>query len=229
MMDNSYGNALDDLCPPILPGNWTGTDDGASPTPEPEAAGADLWGVETEPSPPWADPPAGSAPAEPDPAQDPAQQPEPPAQDPAPAPGAADSGGRAAPGAPPAPAPVDLETVARGEVQPRSPHTGYDGVPKAPRDLRREVETMRALFPGVKEIPDPVAQAVARGVPLLSAFLVHREQEREKQTEALRRENRLLRQNADNAARAPVKGVSGGAGERGRSLFEQGFDAGLSW
>ena len=107
------------------------------------------------------------------------------------------------------------------EEQPPEPLPG--------RNLRGEVEQLRLLFPEVKEIPDQVAKAVSRGVPLLTAYLAHREQEREAAAQALREENQRLRQQADAARRAPVRGVSGTGPERAGSLFEQGFDAGLRW
>ena len=47
--------------------------------------------------------------------------------------------------------------------------------------------------------------------------------------ESLREENRVLRQNVSAAARAPVKGVSGGGAARGRSSdFERGFES-VEW
>ena len=94
------------------------------------------------------------------------------------------------------------------------------------RDPRAEIEQLKALYPNFKEVPDAVAKAWAAGVPLLSAWLAYRESENEKTAARLQKENDILRQNAAAAARAPVKGVSGG-GETHQKVdnFIKGFDA----
>lgn len=99
------------------------------------------------------------------------------------------------------------------------------------RDLRAEVAQLRILYPDVKQMPDEVARAVSKGVPLLSAYQAWRERESSKAAAAMKKENKTLRQNAANAARAPVRGVTGGdtSSARGQSIFEEAFDAGLNW
>ena len=99
------------------------------------------------------------------------------------------------------------------------------------RDLRAEVEQLRALYPEIKEMPDEVAKAVSQGVPVITAYLAYRERQSAKAAATLQRENQILKQNAANSAKAPVRGVTGGDSTppKKRSLFEEGFDAGLNW
>ena len=103
--------------------------------------------------------------------------------------------------------------------------------PQPRRDLRGEVAQLRQIYPDVKSLPDSVARSVAKGAPLVAAYIAYRQQEGQRGAETLRKENAVLRQNADNAARAPVRGVGGGAhaAAQHKSLFEQGFDAGMNW
>jgi len=104
------------------------------------------------------------------------------------------------------------------------------GTPKT-RDLRAEVEQLRALYPDMKEMPDEVAKAVSKGIPLMTAYLAYREKQNAQTAANLRKENTILKQNAANAAKAPVRGVTGGdnAQGKGQSLWEKGFDAGFNW
>ena len=93
------------------------------------------------------------------------------------------------------------------------------------RNFKAEVEQLKALFPEVKEIPDEVARAAAKGVPLLSAYLALREKQSAKTAAALKKENQILRQNAASAAKAPVRGVSGGgAAQKPVDPALKGFD-----
>ena len=74
-----------------------------------------------------------------------------------------------------------------------------------------------------------MAHLAAEGESLLTAYAVWQGREAEKRAQSLREENRVLRQNASAAARAPVKGVGGGAASRGRSSdFERGFES-VAW
>lgn len=99
------------------------------------------------------------------------------------------------------------------------------------RNFALEVEQLKALYPDIKEIPDEVARAASKGVPVLTAFLAYREQQSAKTAAALRAENNVLKQNAASAAKAPVKGITGGgtASAKKQSVYEDGFDAGLRW
>jgi hypothetical protein len=99
------------------------------------------------------------------------------------------------------------------------------------RDFAAEVAQLRALYPDFKETPDEVAKAVAKGVPLLSAYLAYRDKERSKTAAALKRENDVLKQNAASAAKAPARGVTGGGKvtPEKKDPFLQGFDEALDW
>jgi len=99
------------------------------------------------------------------------------------------------------------------------------------RDLRAEVEQLRALYPEITEMPDEVAKSVSQGIPVLTAYLAYREKQSTQAAANLRKENQILRQNAANSAKAPVRGVTGGDSTppKKKSLFEEGFDAGLNW
>ena len=73
--------------------------------------------------------------------------------------------------------------------------------------------------------------AVSGGCSLLSAWQRHHAEQTRMENERLREENRILRQNADTALRAPVRGAAGSP-EAGtpQSEFERsflrGFEAG---
>lgn len=93
------------------------------------------------------------------------------------------------------------------------------------RDFRAEVEQLRALFPEVTEIPDEVARAAARGVDMVSAYLALKDRRSAETVAKLRKENQILRQNAASAAKAPVRGVSGGgAVQKKEDPALKGFD-----
>ena len=97
------------------------------------------------------------------------------------------------------------------------------------RNLRAEVEQLRALYPNIKEIPDDVSRTAAAGVPLLQAWLMHQQAEADKRTAAAEAEAARLRQQAEARKRAPVKGVSGRPAGKPKSLLEAAWDAGMSW
>lgn len=94
------------------------------------------------------------------------------------------------------------------------------------RNFKAEMEQLQALYPDFKEMPDEVARAAAKGVPLLTAYLAYRDQQSTKTAASLQKENRVLKQNAASAAKAPVKGVSGGGvAPKKVDNFLKGFDS----
>lgn len=99
------------------------------------------------------------------------------------------------------------------------------------RNFASEVEQLKALYPDIKEIPDEVAKAASKGIPVLTAFLAYRDKQSAKTAAALRAENTVLKQNAASAAKAPVKGVTGGgtASAKKKSIYDDAFDAGFKW
>lgn len=122
----------------------------------------------------------------------------------------------------------DPEPEAPASVAPAEP-----AVSSAPavRNFASEVEQLKALYPDIKEIPDEVAKAASKGVPVLTAFLAYRDKQSAQTAAALRAENKVLKQNAASAAKAPVKGVTGGgaASAKKPSIFDDAFDAGSRW
>lgn len=97
--------------------------------------------------------------------------------------------------------------------------------------LSAELAALRVLYPELDAVPEEVAGSLAAGASLTAAYQAYREKELRRSVEALRKENSVLRRNAENAARSPVRGVTGAAvaASRGGDDFERGFDAGLEW
>ena len=80
----------------------------------------------------------------------------------------------------------------------------------AERDFTQEVQQLKALYPDFKETPDEVALAVAEGTNLLTAYVAYREKQTQQAAASLKKENEVLKHNAASAAKAPVRGVTGG-------------------
>lgn len=98
--------------------------------------------------------------------------------------------------------------------------------PSPVRDFRSEVEQLKALYPEFNEVPDEVARAAAKGIPLLTAYLAYRDKQSAQTAASLKKENQVLKQNAASAAKAPVKGVSGGGvAPKKVDNFLKGFDS----
>lgn len=93
------------------------------------------------------------------------------------------------------------------------------------RDFLAEAEQVRALYPEFQEVPEEVALEAAGGASLLQAYVHYRQRNAERESQALRQENAVLRQNAEASARAPLQGVTGGgaAGDRPQGDFLRGF------
>ena len=118
----------------------------------------------------------------------------------------------------------DLEDASGEEASDEAEETAAPA-----RDFVAEVAQLRALYPDFQETPDEVARAVAQGIPLLSAYLAYRDKQSTQTAAALKRENAKLKQDAATAAKAPVKGVTGGgkATPPKKDPFEEGFDEAL--
>lgn len=98
--------------------------------------------------------------------------------------------------------------------------------PSPVRDFRAEVEQLKALYPEFNVVPDEVARAAAKGIPLLTAYLAYRDKQSAQTAASLKKENQVLKQNAASAAKAPVKGVSGGGvAPKKIDNFLKGFDS----
>lgn len=95
------------------------------------------------------------------------------------------------------------------------------------RDYRAEAEQLRALYPDLKQIPDEVVRMASKAnVPLIQAYHAYVDKQEKQRSRTVEKENRILKQNAASAAKAPVRGVSGGGVAPKRSdPFEKGFDS----
>ena len=95
------------------------------------------------------------------------------------------------------------------------------------RDFAAEVKQLKALFPKVEEIPDEVLNVAAtKDISVVTAYLAYRENESAKAAESLKKENAILKQNAASAAKAPVKGVTGGGASSDKvDYFMKGFES----
>lgn len=127
--------------------------------------------------------------------------------------------------------PVEASPASPAPAAPAAPAAEAQKAPAA-RDFAYEIEQLKALYPDIKTIPDEVAKAASKGIPVLTAFLAYRDKQSEQTAAALRAENNVLKQNAASAAKAPVRGVTGGgtpSSAKKPSIFESAFDDGLSW
>lgn len=114
----------------------------------------------------------------------------------------------------PAPEPSPVAPLPRKETPPA-------------RDLAKELHQLKQVYPDFKVLPDEVAIAYAGGADLLTAYVAYREKQTSKAAASLRRENEVLKQNAASAARAPVKGVTGGGATdtKPKNRLLVGFDS----
>lgn len=95
------------------------------------------------------------------------------------------------------------------------------------RDLASQIDQVKAIFEDFTEMPEEVARAVARGADLLTAYSAYRVREGQKAAASLKKENEVLKQNAASAAKAPVRGVTGGGATKQKksSAFLDGFNS----
>lgn len=94
-------------------------------------------------------------------------------------------------------------------------------------DLASQIDQVKAIFGDFTEMPEEVAKAVARGADLFTAYTAYRLQESNKAAASLKKENEVLKQNAASAAKAPVRGVTGGGAtkQKKESDFLKGFNS----
>lgn len=99
---------------------------------------------------------------------------------------------------------------------------------KAPvRDFVAEVNQLKALIPEIGKIPDEVLNdAATKDVSVVTAYFAYQNRVSAKAAASLKKENAILKQNAASAAKAPVKGVTGGgAAPEKVDYFLKGFDS----
>jgi len=102
--------------------------------------------------------------------------------------------------------------TAEDQLPPQAPDFVPQGNTDSARDYRSEALAFFTARPELagRELPDGVVRRWAAGEPLARAYESAEQDSLLRQTERLRRENQVLRQNASAAVRAPVRGVFGG-------------------
>ena len=100
--------------------------------------------------------------------------------------------------------------------------------PTAPaRDWNADVARLARLRPDVKELPVEVHQAWLNGEDLVTAYLLYENRALRGSKAAVEKETKVLKQNAASAAKAPVRGVTGGGATdtKPESDFLKGFNS----
>lgn len=121
------------------------------------------------------------------------------------------------------------------------PDTQTQAVPDSSREagFREQLRQIKDIYPDFSTVPADVLSRVANdGVSLLTAYVQYRNQQSEQSAQSaanadaqkLRAENAQLKQQRQNALRAPVRGVTGNgfaSDESKTDYFLKGFDADL--
>ena len=125
--------------------------------------------------------------------------------------------------------PVEETQEAAEAVSEEAPAAAELAPAPAARDYAGEVQALYAARPELRgqDLPQEVARACVGGKSLTEAYNEYACRQRSDAAE-LRKENRILRQNAATAARAPVRGVTrGGATDsQAEDAFLRGFNEG---
>lgn len=98
------------------------------------------------------------------------------------------------------------------------------------RDFQAEATALLSARPDLrgKTLPqEVVSDCVLNGKNLLLAYAEYEAKQEKAAAVKLRKENDILRQNAASAAKAPVRGISGGGATdtKAKDPFEEGFDS----
>lgn len=111
------------------------------------------------------------------------------------------------------------------EEAPKLEPTTAPAVPA--HDWNADVARLAKLRPDVKELPVEVHQAWLNGEDLVTAYLLHENRALRGSKAAVEKETKVLKQNAASAAKAPVRGVTGGGptDTKPKSDFLKGFDS----
>ena len=105
-----------------------------------------------------------------------------------------------------------------------------DPTPEAhERNIQAEAQELIVARPDLKtrQLPMEVVEAWRNGENLLNAYNRYEARQKEAENQKLKKENNILKQNAAAAAKAPVKGVTGGAptDTEPEDPFLKGFDS----
>ena len=110
----------------------------------------------------------------------------------------------------------------------------HDPAPKsgapAKRDPKTEVDELLAARPDLrgKQLPEEVFVSAQAGKNLLLAYTEYEARQKEAEAKKVQQENSILKQNAANTAKAPVKGTASGGSPKdkgGEDDFLKGFNA----
>lgn len=97
------------------------------------------------------------------------------------------------------------------------------------RNIQAEAQELIVARPDLKmqQLPMEVVEAWRKGDNLLNAYNRYEARQKEAENQKLKKENNILKQNAAAAAKAPVKGVTGGAptDTEPEDPFLKGFDS----
>ena len=126
----------------------------------------------------------------------------------------------------------ELEDQAMKDRKPFVPEDEIDKEePSAPeRDFKPEVAELLSVYPDLKgkTLPDEVVQAtVSSGMSLTAAYTKYLQKQTKAENERLQKENKTLKQNAEAARRAPVRGVAnnGATNIGAEDPFLKGFNS----
>lgn len=128
---------------------------------------------------------------------------------------------------------VDQEMRQRNAATPQQqPQTAevFQQVAPAARNPAAEVAQLLQARPELRgqQLPREVLTAAAAGKNLLLAYTEHENRQKAAEAEKAKQENDILKQNAANAAKAPVRGTAGGGAPKdkgGEDDFLRGFNS----
>lgn len=119
------------------------------------------------------------------------------------------------------------------EVEEKEPEQEKNAPAKAGRDFKGEVEALLDLRPALRtpgtKLPDEVTEeCIKTGRPLAAVYLEWEDKQNQAKYDAILKENKKLKQNAEAASRAPVRGVTKGGPTKDNANddpFLKGFDS----
>ena len=124
-----------------------------------------------------------------------------------------------------------VEAAAKNKkpVQEEAEDTKDTNAQPAGRNFVPEVVELLQVYPELKgkKLPQEVAEAALKGERVLVAYSKYINKQKKADSDRLQKENKVLRQNAEAAKRAPVRGVAkgGATGETAEDPFLKGFNS----